>query len=110
MDERKENRRAAYYDVLPYAPNRRWHIVRVLRHHPEGMTAEDITMEMIADGIIPRYSENAVRPRLTELSHDGVVVAIGHARSERSRKNVTVWKLANKIAAPGVEDRKAAHE
>ena len=103
MNIRAENRRQAYYEIQKDAPTRRWHVVQILRHHPEGMTAEEIVQELVADGIIKYFDMNYVRPRLTELARDGIVKACGKAISRRSGRSVTVWKTeraAASVSAP----------
>ena len=93
MSIQAENRRAAYYDVQPDAPNRRWYIVNILKQHPEGMSAEDILAVLETDGIITGYDPNFARPRLTELSAAGIIEAVGKKKSPHTGKSVTVWKL-----------------
>lgn len=93
MSVQAENRRAAYYDVKPDAPNRRWYIVNILKQHPDGMTAEDILGVLEADGIITGYDPNFARPRLTELCDAGIIEAAGKKKSPHTGKSVTVWKL-----------------
>ena len=93
MSIQSENRREAYYEVQQDAPTRRWYIVNILRLHPFGMTAEEIIEELVTDGIIAAYDPNYVRPRLTELCADGIIEAAGKAKSPRTGKSVTVWRL-----------------
>lgn len=93
MGIQAENRREAYYEVQQDAPTRRWYIVNILRLRPNGMTAEDILETLLQDGIITAIDPNYVRPRLTELCRDGIIEAAGKAKSHRTNKNVTVWRL-----------------
>lgn len=93
MSIQAENRREAYYDVQPKTPTRHWHIVQVMKMHPDGVTAEDILQELLDDGIIETIDPNYVRPRLTELCTDGIIEAAGKAKSPRTGKSVTVWRL-----------------
>lgn len=93
MSIQAENRRAAYYDVKPDAPNRRWYIVNILKQHPLGLTAEDILDILEADGIISWPDPNFARPRLTELCDAGIIEAAGKKKSPHTGKTVTVWKL-----------------
>lgn len=93
MSIQEENRREAYYEALQDAPTRRWYIVNILRLHPNGMTAEDILQVLRDDGVIPVIDPNFVRPRLTELCAEGIVEAAGKAKSHRTGKSVTVWRL-----------------
>lgn len=93
MSIQAENRREAYYEVQQDAPTRRWYIVNILRLHPSGMTAEDILQELLTDGIIAAIDPNYVRPRLTELCAEGIIEAAGKAKSPRTGKSVTVWRL-----------------
>lgn len=93
MSIQSENRREAYYEVQQDAPTRRWYIVNILRLHPNGMTADEILQVLLEDGIIPIIDPNYVRPRLTELCSDGIVKAVGKAKSHRTGKSVTVWRL-----------------
>ena len=96
MSIQSENRRAAYYDVKPDIPTRRWYIAQVIRSHPDGITAEEILEELLADGIISQYDPNFCRPRLTELTKEGVIEAAEKRKSLRTGKSVTVWKLKEK--------------
>ena len=100
MSIQAENRRAAYYDVKPDAPTRRWYIVNILKQHPEGMAAEDILSVLEADGIITGYDPNFVRPRLTELYDEGIIEAAGKKKSPHTGKSVTVWKLKKEECRP----------
>ena len=93
MSIQEENRREAYYEAQQDAPTRRWYIVNILRLHPNGMTAEDILQVLRDDGVIPVIDPNFVRPRLTELCAEGIVEAAGKAKSHRTGKSVTVWRL-----------------
>lgn len=93
MSIQSENRREAYYEVQQDAPTRRWYIVNILRLHPNGMTAEDILQVLLDDGIIAAIDPNYVRPRLTELCAEGLIEAAGKAKSHRTGKRVTVWRL-----------------
>lgn len=93
MSIQSENRREAYYEVQQDAPTRRWYIVNILRLHPNGMTAEDILQVLQDDGVIPAIDPNYVRPRLTELCAEGLIEAAGKAKSHRTGKRVTVWRL-----------------
>jgi predicted ArsR family transcriptional regulator len=104
----EENRREAYYEVQQDAPTRRWHIVQVLRFHPDGMTAEDIGAELVTDGIIREYTDNSIRPRLTELAQTGIVEAAGKAKSSRTGRKVTVWKLAKEKPLAGGQTEQEA--
>lgn len=93
MSVQSENRREAYYEVQQDAPTRRWYIVNILRLHRNGLTAEEILQVLLDDGIIAAIDPNYVRPRLTELCAEGIIEAAGKAKSPRTGKSVTVWRL-----------------
>lgn len=68
-------------------------IIEVLKEHPEGLTAKQISVEMCKKGYIPTTERNFSAPRLTELSQRGVVEPVGKVRCVYTGKTVSVFKL-----------------
>lgn len=92
METTRETRRAAYYEVQPNTPARRWYIYNTLKIHG-GMTAEEITKTLVTDGVIQRFDMNYVRPRLTELKEAGLVETSGKKESPLTGRNTAVWEV-----------------
>ena len=86
----QENRREAYYEIQPDVPTRKWHIVQTLKQYPEGLTAEAIGEKLMQGGVLRFYTDNAIRPRLTELYQDGLIEPVGRQKG-RTGRTVTVW-------------------
>lgn len=86
------DRREAYDQIKPKAPNRKAMILEVLTSgDPGGMTADEIGERLVAEGKIPANSPNFTRPRLTEMKAEGAVVIVGR-RPGKSGRNTAVWK------------------
>jgi len=62
-------------------------VLNVLAAHPEGLTAEEIK-------VITGMGLLTIRPRLTELTDSGVLVACGRRKLPGQRCGTTVRKLA----------------
>lgn len=60
-------------------------VMQALTDHPEGMTAWEI-----AD-YTHRYV-HAVRPRLTEMHADGLVMTVGTRWQEKTARHESVWR------------------
>ena len=59
------------------------------------MTAKEVAVEMQRVGYIPTTERNFTAPRLTELSQNGVVEAIGKKRCQYTGKTVAVYAIIN---------------
>lgn len=57
------------------------------------MTAKEIAVEMCQRGYIPTSERNFTAPRLTELSHRGIVEPVGKQVCTYTGKKVAVYKL-----------------
>lgn len=57
------------------------------------MTAKEISVMMCNKGYIPTSERNFTAPRLTELSHMGVVEPVGKKKCQWTGKNVAVYAL-----------------
>lgn len=62
------------------------------------MTAKEIAVEMQRKGYIPTSERNFTAPRLTELSHNGVVEPIGKKKCQYTGKTVAVYKIRKQQA------------
>lgn len=60
------------------------------------LTAKEIAVEMHQRGYIPTTERNFTAPRLTELSHNGVVEPIGKKRCQYTGKTVAVYGIREK--------------
>lgn len=56
-------------------------------------TAKEIAVMMCKKGYIPTAERNYTAPRLTEMSHNGVVEPIGKTRCKYTGKTVSVYAL-----------------
>ena len=87
-----ETRREAYYESANNASVRRVMIYQLLRGSGDyGMTAEEITDNLVQAGKLKYFDLNMVRPRLTELKDEGLVKTVGKRKSLLSGKNTAVW-------------------
>ncbi len=66
-------------------------ILHVLRG--KELTAKEVAVEMQREGYIPTTERNFTAPRLTELSKNGVVEAIGKKRCQYTGKTVAVYAI-----------------
>lgn len=88
------NRREAYDEIKPKRENRKEMILEVLKNgNPGGMTAEEVTQQLLQDGKITHIDPNFTRPRLTELKEEGKVEVVGKRRSLITTRNTAVWKV-----------------
>ena len=53
---------------------------------------EAMTARQIRDKILPYADMNAVRPRITELCNDGLLVETGKMRDSITGRQVTMWR------------------
>lgn len=67
-------------------------IIECLKESPE-MTAKEIAVRMQQKGYIPTSERNFTAPRLTEMSHRGIVEPCGRKRCQFTGKTVAVYKL-----------------
>lgn len=88
------NRRESYNEIKPKRDSRKDMILGVLKNgDPGGMTAEEITQQLLREGKITHIDPNFTRPRLTELKEDGVIEVVGKRRSQITNRNTAVWKV-----------------
>jgi DNA-binding PadR family transcriptional regulator len=90
----KETRRESYKKVKNTRNNRQALILSILGDRE--MTANEITDEMFATGIISRPDPNAVRPRLTELEQAEVVEIVRKEKCPHSNRDVAVYRKYRK--------------
>ena len=57
------------------------------------LTARELAIRMTAKGYIPYAERNFTAPRLTELSHEGMVEPVGKKRCQYTGKMVTVYAV-----------------
>ena len=92
MSITEETRREAYYESADNAKLRKVMIYQLLRATGvHGMTAEEITENLVSAGKLKYFDMNMVRPRLTELKADGLVKTVGKRESPLSGKQTAVW-------------------
>lgn len=82
----KENRQAAY---IRRPVTRASSILKELGKRKRGMTARQLAYRMGFQDL------NAVKPRLTELMQEGLVIAAGKTVDELTNRSVTVWKVVS---------------
>lgn len=83
----------SYAKIIPKRESRQEMILSVLRNGDKnGMTAEEVLEQLIADGKIATKDMNYVRPRLTELKESGKVKVVG-SRMSSTRVRTAVWKI-----------------
>lgn len=89
----KKTQLESYAKVIPKRENRKEMIMAVLRNgNKDGMTAEEVLEQLIADGKTTIRDMNYVRPRLTELKESGKVKVVG-SRISSTRVRTAVWKI-----------------
>lgn len=71
-------------------------IIEVLRG--KELTAKEIAAEMHRKGYTPTDERNFTAPRLTELSHKGVVEPIGKKKCQYTGKTVAVYAIREEQA------------
>ena len=57
------------------------------------LTAKEIAVEMQRSGDIPTSERNFTAPRLTELTHKGIVEPIGKKKCQYTNKTVAVYAI-----------------
>lgn len=57
------------------------------------LTAKEIAVEMQRRGEIPTSERNFTAPRLTELSHNGIVEPVGKKKCQYTGKTVAVYAI-----------------
>ena len=57
------------------------------------LTAKEIAVEMQKRGFIPKTERNFTAPRLTELTHKGIVTPTSKKKCQYTGKTVTVYRL-----------------
>lgn len=67
-------------------------IIGILEEN-EMLTAKEIAVEMHKRGYIPTAERNFSAPRLTEMSHNGVVEPVGKVKCKYTNRTVAVYKL-----------------
>ena len=67
-------------------------IIECLRERPQ-MTAKEIAVRMFEKGYIPDPERNYSAPRLTEMSHRGIVEPVGSKKCQYTHKTVAVYSL-----------------
>lgn len=63
------------------------------------LTAKEIAVEMLHRGFIPTSERNFTAPRLTELTHNGVVEPIGKKKCQYTNKTVAVYAIREQQAS-----------
>ena len=86
----EDTRRAAHEDIKPKFGPRAKAIYTALTESGD-MTAEELTDYLVAQGTIPYFDLNYVRPRLTEMKQARMVETVSTKRSQRSGKDTAVW-------------------
>lgn len=56
------------------------------------LTAKEIAVRMCHEGYIPTDERNFAAPRLTEMSHKGIVEPVGKKRCRYTGKTVSVYR------------------
>ena len=82
----QEVRSESFQSILPGVADRKWRIVALLKDHLDGLTAWEL--HAILGGFI-----HGLRPRLTELTEDGIVKPAGKRRSKQTGSRETIWVL-----------------
>lgn len=85
MSHTSETRSASWRQTQTELTPRSREVMQALTDHPEGMTAWEI-----AD-YTHRYV-HAVRPRLTEMHADGLVIPVGTRWQEKTSRQEAVWR------------------
>ena len=67
-------------------------IIGVLREYGP-MTAKEVAVKLMAKGYVPDAERNWSAPRLTEMSHNGLVEPIGKKKCKYTGKTVAVYDL-----------------
>ncbi len=67
-------------------------ILEVLREYGP-MTAKEVAVRLAAKGYVPDAERNWSAPRLTEMSHNGLVEPIGKKKCKYTGKTVAVYEV-----------------
>lgn len=70
-------------------------IIECLREKPN-QTAKEIACMMLAKRYIPYCDRNFTAPRLTEMTHSGVVEPVGKTKCKWTGKTVSVYRLCDR--------------
>ena len=57
------------------------------------LTAKEVAVKLMAKGYVPDAERNWSAPRLTEMSHNGLVEPIGKKKCKYTGKTVAVYEL-----------------
>lgn len=68
-------------------------ILEVFRESDIPLKARDVMLELLRRKDIPEPDMNFVRPRLTELVEEGLLIRAGTAWDSVTRRNVTTYTL-----------------
>lgn len=93
MNITSETRREAYYESREDAETRRKLVYQMLKSGGP-MTVDELVAQLIQSGKLRAYDRNYVAPRLTELKQAGLVETIGTKISQRSKRPISVWQIA----------------
>lgn len=67
-------------------------ILEVLREYGP-MTAKEVAVKLATKGYVPDAERNWSAPRLTEMSHNGLVEPIGKKKCKYTGKTVAVYEV-----------------
>jgi hypothetical protein len=70
-------------------------IISILQQHPK-LTAKQIAVIMFRKGYTPTSERNFTAPRLTEMTHKGIVEPVGKTKCRYTGKTVAVYSLCEK--------------
>lgn len=90
-------------EITPYETRREAHesvnkekryqqILEVLREYGP-MTAKEVAVKLATKGYVPDAERNWSAPRLTEMSHNGLVEPIGKKKCKYTGKTVAVYEV-----------------
>lgn len=91
----RTTRRKAHEFVLPQNDTRKRLILDILSDNKEGLTAEEITDELVRRNYVSFADKNFARPRLTEMKQTGEVFVCGKRLSPVTNRHTAVWKATN---------------
>lgn len=86
----KETRAEA--NALVNKEKRYQQILEVLREYGP-MTAKEVAVKLASKGYVPDGERNFASPRLTEMSHNGLVEPIGKKKCKYTGKTVAVYEV-----------------
>lgn len=91
---RTDTSHEAARQIEPKAATLRAEVLDVLKRHPRGLDCDEVAEKL------GRYF-GSVRPRITELKNDGLIVDSGRRSESRWGKKVIVW--LHKDNVPGTQ-------